>query len=67
MAKPAIEAVSKLIVNKGPHNQVPLEVIDDAPKVTFPVVKLDTPPNYKLGEKVVFFNLLFFLREFFII
>ena len=52
MAKPAIEAVTKLIVNRGPHGLKPLAIVDDAPKVEFPVVKLDSPPNYKLGEKV---------------
>lgn len=48
----AIEACKAAIVNPGPHGLKPLEVIDDAPHFTLPVVQLNFPPNYKLGDKV---------------
>lgn len=51
-AAAAIEACTKRIVNPGPHGIKPLAVVDDAPHFTIPVIKLDTPPNYKLGDKV---------------
>ena len=51
-AAPAVEACQKLIVNPGPHGLSPLKVIDDAPHFTLPEVKLNAPPNYKLGDKV---------------
>ena len=52
-SKAAIEACTKAIVNPGPHNLKPHAIVDDAPVVNLPVVKLDTPPNYKLGDKVM--------------
>lgn len=51
-AEAAIAACKKAIKNLGPHGIKPLAIIDDAPHFTVPTVKLDTPPNYKLGEKV---------------
>ena len=51
-AAAAIEACQNRITNLGPHNIKPLAITDDAPKFTIPVVKLDTPPNYKIGDKV---------------
>ena len=47
-----IEACKKSIKEPGPHGVKPLPIVDDAPHFTLPTVKLDTPPNYKLGEKV---------------
>lgn len=51
-AQQALEAVKKLITQPGPHGLKPLPIQDDAPKVTFPQVTLNEPPNYKLGDKV---------------
>lgn len=51
-SKAAIDACTKAMVNPGPHNLKPQAIVDDAPKVTLPVVKLNTAPDYKLGDKV---------------
>ena len=44
--------MKKLITQPGPHGIKPLPIVDDAPKVTLPTVKLSSPPNYTMGEKV---------------
>jgi transketolase len=51
-AEPAIAACKAAIVNPGPHGLTPNPVVDDAPHFTLPQVKLNSPPDYKLGEKV---------------
>ena len=48
----ALKAVKDLITNPGPHGLSPLPVKDDAPRVVFPKVTLNEPPNYTMGEKV---------------
>lgn len=47
----ALDACKAAIVNREPHGLKPLEVVDDAPKFTFPDIKLASPPNYPLGKK----------------
>ena len=51
-AQAALDACKAAIVNQGPHGLKPLALVDDAPHFDLPQVKLDTPPNYKLGDKV---------------
>ena len=48
----ALEEMKKLITQPGPHGIKPLPIVDDAPKVTLPTVKLSSPPNYTMGDKV---------------
>ena len=50
--QPALDACKAAIVNQGPHGLKPLSVVDDAPHFTLPQVKLASPPDYKLGDKV---------------
>lgn len=64
-ADKAIEVITSLIKNTGPHKLVPQSPVKDAPvlKVDFSKVSLSEPPAYKLGEKVKCLNqilLLFF-------
>ncbi|KAK0162921.1 hypothetical protein PV327_006650 [Microctonus hyperodae] len=52
-ADEVIAHLTSLIKNNGPlalHPQKPL--VDDAPAVNITNIKLDTPPNYKLGEQI---------------
>ncbi len=58
-AQVALDALKALTDPDKPHGLTPLSVIDDAPKVAFPVVKLVEPPNYKLGDKVCVFVCMF--------
>lgn len=51
-AEASLALVRARIVNPGPHGVKPLKIIDDAPHFTIPKVQLNTPPNYKLGEKI---------------
>ncbi len=52
-ADASLELVKSQIKNHGPHNIKPLPFPCDAPKVDLTTVKLASPPNYKLGEKVL--------------
>ncbi|XP_015599583.1 transketolase-like protein 2 isoform X3 [Cephus cinctus] len=52
-ADEVIQHLTSLLVNPGPlglHPQKPL--VEDAPAVDISNIKLNTPPNYKLGEEV---------------
>lgn len=48
----SLEAVKALIKDIGPHGLTPRPIKYDAPKIVFPTVKLNEPPNYKMGEKI---------------
>ena len=51
-ADESLALVKSRIKNHGPHGIKPKEFPRDAPKVDLNV-KLSSPPNYKLGEKVL--------------
>ena len=51
-AESSLAACKAAIQNQGPHGLKPLAIIDDAPHFTIPEIKLSSPPDYKLGEKV---------------
>ena len=48
----SLEAVKALIKDSEPHGLTPRPIKYDAPKIVVPTVKLNEPPNYKMGEKV---------------
>lgn len=50
-ADASLELVKSKIKNPGPHGIKPKPFPQDAPKVDL-AVKLATPPDYKLGDKV---------------
>ncbi len=52
LAATAVAACEGRIANMGPHGVSPKPIVDDAPKFDIPSIKLSTPPNYKLGDKV---------------
>ncbi len=47
-----VKAISDNIVNKGQHQLCPKSPEKDLPVVPFGGLKLDSPPDYKLGDKV---------------
>ncbi|KAL0275399.1 UNVERIFIED_CONTAM: hypothetical protein PYX00_003255 [Menopon gallinae] len=47
-----IKHITSLIKNNQRPSISPLPIIDDAPDVNISNIKLSTPPEYKLGEKV---------------
>ena len=55
-ADAALAAIRSLISDPGPYKVTRPEVIEDAKYITPEVIKLSEPPNYKLGDKVSYFN-----------
>ena len=51
-AQLALDAVTAMIKNQGPHGLKPLGVVDDALHFSVPTISLSEPPKYTMGEKV---------------
>lgn len=47
-----LQHIHTMIKNKGPHLMKIPSFNDDAPAVSIANVKLNSPPNYNLGDKV---------------
>ncbi|XP_067005653.1 transketolase-like protein 2 [Anabrus simplex] len=52
-SKEILTYLNSLLINKEPLiNFHPKRPVEDAPEVKFPILKLDSPPRYNLGDKV---------------
>ena len=55
----AVDTLMKKIVNPGAHGLYPNPPTSDVPAVNISNIRLSSPPDYKLGQKVIIIPLIY--------